>query len=110
MEQSKRLDAHFDYSEGFSIKLLKTLLSHNNDDSNIALSPARLQAVLVLLANWSSPSIQREILQHTCIKDITLDGANWLSSCERLKATPEDRFASKENYIPAIEQNTVVWV
>ena len=109
MEQSKKLDTHFDYSEGLSIKLLKTLLSHNNDDSNIALSPARLQAVLVLLANWASPSIQREILQHICTKDITLEGANWLSSFDRLKATPEDWFASKGNCVPVIEQNTVVW-
>lgn len=46
------LRLHKDYSARFSNYVLKSLIEENGDKKNIALSPSRLQAILVLLANW----------------------------------------------------------
>ena len=53
---------HKEYSARFSNYVLKSLIEENGDKKNIAQSPSRLQAMLVLLANWTTPNISRWIL------------------------------------------------
>lgn len=68
MEKGKSLDKSIevamqlwpDYSTSFSNVVLSTLLLSAEGGKNIVVSPARLQAVLVMLANWASPTIRKE--------------------------------------------------
>ena len=53
---------HKEYSARFSNYVLKSLIEENGDKKNIAQSPSCLQAMLVLLANWTTPNISRWIL------------------------------------------------
>ena len=48
------LEMYRDFSAKFSNRLLYELVDSEGDD-NIAISPSRLQNVLVLVANWASP-------------------------------------------------------
>ena len=52
------LRLHRDCSARFGGHLMRLLMENGGDKENIALSPARLQAVLVLLANWTTPEIR----------------------------------------------------
>lgn len=104
------LSLHPDYSSRFSYHLLRTLIDMTEDDSNIAISPARLQAVMVLLANWASPIIQRGILERVGNDVITQDEANILSSIKLLTITPNDWYKNEEgDFVPTIEQQTILW-
>ena len=58
------LQLYYGCSARFSNYVLKSLIEEIGDKQNIALSPSRLQAVLVLLANWTTPNISRCILTH----------------------------------------------
>lgn len=100
------------YSVSFSNKLLKILLHLEDVDSNIVVSPARLQAVLVLIATWASPAIRRQILNCISSGSITIEQAQTLSSCKLLEIKPDYRFKSTlhEGSYPIIELNTHLWV
>lgn len=71
---------HPDYSARFSNHLLRTLIDLEEKDKNIAISPARLQAMMVMLANWAVPQIQEGILERVGNDVITQEEANALSS------------------------------
>ena len=108
------LRLHKDYSARFSNYVLKLLIEENGDKQNIALSPSRLQAILVLLANWATPNISRWILDQAVSDVIDIKEANLLFNCVNTKPIPH-----KENFrdmdgnpiqmVPTIEQQTTLW-
>lgn len=102
---------HPDYSARFSNHLLRTLIDLEEKDKNIAISPARLQTVMVMLANWAMPHIQEGILERVGNDVITQDEANALSSKKMFELTPADWCKDSEgNVVPTIEQQAIMWV
>ena len=97
-----------DFSAKFSNKLLRQLVGSAKDDRNIAFSPSRLQNVLVLLANWATPKIRKEILDCVGSDVMELEEANILCNKELLHIIPE--WEGYEDRIPIIETNTFLWL
>jgi serine protease inhibitor len=100
-----------DYSTSFSNVALSTLLLNAEDGNNIVVSPARLQAVLVMLANCASPTIRKRILECMGSDIMTLKEANILSSKSLLDAAHSDHFEEdgEEHVSPTIEQQAILW-
>jgi serpin B len=118
MEKGKSLDKSIevamqlwpDYSTSFSNVVLSTLLLSAEGGKNIVVSPARLQAVLVMLANWASPTIRKRILACVGSDIMTLKEANLLSSKNLLEVTPSDYYEDEgEKIFPTIEQRAILW-
>lgn len=108
------LSLHKDYSARFSNYVLKSLIEENGDKHNIALSPSRLQAILVLLANWTTPNISRWILGQTLSDIINIEEANSLFNSDNAKPIPhEETFydidGSHVQMVPIIEQQATLW-
>ena len=96
------------FSAKFSNKILGLMASSAEDDDNIAVSPSRLQALLVLLANWTSPDVRRRILDVIGSDAMEINEANALCSKEQFVTTPQEE--DEHRYIPVIEQNTFLWL
>ena len=102
------------FSRHFGSQALWLLTVSNEEMDNIVLSPARLQTVLALLANWTSPKVLESIFGETMGKAISIDEANRLFDFANIKPLPcetpgrggED---SGNPSIPALEQNTTLW-
>ena len=94
------------FSAKFSNKLLYKLV--DSEGNNIAISPSRLQNVLVLLANWASPQIRKAILEGIGSEVMEMDEANVLCNKEHLHLTSWKE--GEGDYIPTIETNTFLWV
>ncbi len=90
----------------FSTKMLKTLIEIATNDNNIAISPSRLQSILIILANWANPDIRQKILKAMDIESQDINEANKLCDKTMFSITP---WESKE-YIPKIELNTFFWL
>ena len=60
----------------FSEMLMEQLVRNDATNDNIAISPSRIQTVLVLLANWTSPDVQRKILDAVGREFIGIEDAN----------------------------------
>lgn len=108
------LRLHKDYSARFSNYVLKLLIEENGDKQNIALSPSRLQAILVLLANWATPNISRWILDQAVSDVIDIKEANLLFNCVNTKPIPHkencrDMDGNPIQMVPTIEQQTTLW-
>lgn len=95
------------FSVNFSNKLICELVVSEGDD-NIAISPSRLQNVLVLFANWASPQIRKAILGRIGSERMKMDEANALCNKEHLHLVPWEE-GDKES-IPTIETNTFLWI
>ena len=95
------------FSAKFSNKLLYKLVD-SEGNNNIAISPSRLQNVLVLLANWASPQIRKAILEGIGNEVMEMDEANVLCNKEHLHLTSWKK--GEGDYIPTIETNTFLWV
>lgn len=95
------------FSAKFSNKLLYKLVD-SEGNNNIAISPSRLQNVLVLLANWASPQIRKAILEGIGSEVMEMDEANVLCNKEHLHLTSWKK--GEGDYIPTIETNTFLWV
>ena len=95
------------FSAKFSNKLLYKLVD-SEGNNNIAISPSRLQNVLVLLANWASPQIRKAILEGIGSEVMEMDEANVLCNKEHLHLTSWKE--GEGDYIPTIETNTFLWV
>ena len=93
------------FSAQFAVRLM--LKIDEADDKNIVLSPARLQAVLVLLANWAKPNIRKLILETAGNDIITQGEANKLCYQAVKELCPEDDVPSE--WIPQLEQQTILW-
>lgn len=108
------LRLHNDFSTRFNNYVLKSLIEENGDKQNIALSPSRLQAVLVLLANWTTPNNSRWILDQTVSDVIDIKEANLLFNSDNIQPIPhEETFRDMDGnpiqMIPTIEQQTTLW-
>ena len=98
-------------SDAFSEMLMENLVANNDNDDNIAVSPSRLQAVLALLANWSSPDMQHKIVDVACCGRIGIEDANMLfdrknfsiAACCGLNGEVDENS-------PVIELNTILWL
>ena len=109
------LRLHRDCSARFGDHVLRLLMENGDGKENIALSPARLQAVLVLLANWTIPDIRKQILDMAVSEVMTLEEANLLFDFANIKPLPHDDFVLRDSYgnpipmVPAVEQQTTLW-
>ena len=95
------------FSAKFSNKLLYKLVD-SEGNNNIAISPSRLQNVLVLLANWASPQIRKAILEGIGSEVMEMDEANVLCNKENLHLTSWKE--GDGDFIPTIETNTFLWI
>ena len=109
------LSLHRDCSTRFGGHVIRLLMENGGDKENIALSPARLQAVLVLLANWTTPEIRKKILDMAVSEVMSLEEANILFDIANIKPLPHDYFVLRDDYgnpiptVPAVEQQTTLW-
>lgn len=108
------LRLHKDYSVRFSNYVLKSLIEENGDKQNIALSPSRLQTLLVLLANWTTPNISRWILEQVVSDIIDIEEANSLFNSGNTQPVPHDETfrdidGNPIQMVPTIEQQTTLW-
>lgn len=108
------LRLHKDYSTRFSNYVLKSLIEENGDKQNIALSPSRLQAILVLLANWATPNISRWILDQAVSDAIDIKEANVLFNSGNSQPIPHketfrDMDGNPIQMVPTVEQQTTLW-
>ena len=84
------LRLHNDFSTRFNNYVLKSLIEENGDKQNMALSPSRLQAVLLLLANWTTPNNSRWILDQTVSDVIDIKEANLLFNSDNIQPVPHE--------------------
>ena len=109
------LRLHRDCSARFGEHVLRLLIENGDGKENIALSPARLQAVLILLANWTAPKIRKQILEQAVSDVMTLEEANILFDFANIKPLPHDDFVPRDEngnpipLVPAVEQQTTLW-
>lgn len=109
------LRLHRDCSARFGEHVLRLLIENGDGKENIALSPARLQAVLILLANWTAPKIRKQILEQAFSDVMTLEEANILFDFANIKPLPHDDFLPKDEngnpipLVPVVEQQTTLW-
>ena len=107
MNKQEIQEMYRNFSAKFSNKLLYKLVD-SEGNINIAISPSRLQNVLVLLANWASPQIRKAILEGIGSEVMEMDEANVLCNKEHLHLTSWKE--GEGDYIPTIETNTFLWV
>lgn len=109
------LRMHRECSARFGGHVLRLLMENGDGKENIALSPARLQAVLVLLANWTTPEIRKRILDLAVSEVMSLEEANVLFDFSNIKPLPHDDLVLRDDYgnpiptVPAVEQQTTLW-
>ncbi len=109
------LRLHRECSARFGGHVLRLLMENGDGKENIALSPARLQAVLVLLANWTTPEIRKRILDLAVSEVMSQEEANVLFDFSNIKPLPHDDLVLRDDYgnpiptVPAVEQQTTLW-
>lgn len=109
------LKLHGDFSARFCGRVLQLLMENSDSKENIALSTARLQAVLVLIANWTTPEIREQILSMAVGENITLDEANLLFDFANVKPIPDENViiwdddGNPVSLTPTLEQQTTLW-
>ena len=102
-------------SARFGGHVLRLLLEKSNGNYNVAFSPVRLQAVLVLLANLTTSEIRKRILDMAVSEVISIDEANMLFDFANIKPVPYKDYTMKDEYgnsislIPTLEQQTTLW-
>lgn len=100
-----------EYKRTFSLKLMEQLIRNDADDENIAISPSRLQAVLVLIANWASPDMQRKILDNVGMEGIGIEDASRFFRKNNFSiATCYDISGEVNEDNPTIELSTILWL
>ena len=118
MERETRIQELFkqypNFSKRFGSQVLERLTASNNEMDNIVLSPARLQAMLALLANWDSPITLETIFGETMGKTINIDEANRLFDLANIKPLPSGMLGNgdedtRTTSIPTLEQHTTLW-
>lgn len=109
MDYKQVKELYPEFSARFSNYLLRLLNENAEDDRNITVSPSRLQAVLVLLANWSTPTIRKHILELVGSDVIDIKEANSLCSKTILDLVPYEQSYLDEGYVPKIDLQTLLW-
>lgn len=94
---------YWNCSARFGGRVLRLLMENGDGKKNIVVSPTRLQAVLVLLANWTTPEIRKQILDMAVSEVISIDEANRL--CDFTNVKP----SAPVSLIPTLEQQTTLW-
>ena len=89
--------------------LMENLVANNDYDDNISVSPSRLQAVLLMLANWASPDMQRKILD--VVGYDRIEDANGLFNRKNFSiAACCGLNGEVDENNPVIELNTILWL
>lgn len=111
-KRSQAFHKHPEYSKRFSLDILTSLLKSDKRDNNIVVSPARIQAVMVLIAKWADASARDEILTKIGDETLTLDDAIILSSKRLTDLTLVDwaENSSETDILPTIEQQVILWI
>lgn len=99
-----------DFRKAFSVKLMEQLVRNDNSVNNIVISPSRLQAVLALLANWTSPDMQRKILDVVGDEGLGINDVNTLFSKDHFSVTPCFNINGQGNENPRLELSTILWL
>lgn len=100
-----------DMNESFYEKLLTLLVKNADGDDNIAVSASRLQAVLVLLANWASPDMRHKILNVVCSDETEIEKANALFDRRNFAFAPCLGLSGEtDENNPVIEMSTILWL
>ena len=107
MNKHEIQEMYRNFSAKFSNKLLYKLVG-SEGNVNIAISPSRLQNVLVLVANWASNQIRKTILEGIGSEVMEMDEANVLCNKEHLHLTSWKE--GDGDFIPTIETNTFLWI
>ncbi len=98
-------------SIAFCEMLMGHLVANNDNDDNIAVSPSRLQAVLLMLANWAAPDMQQKILNVACCGRIGIEDANKLFDKKKFSIAACCGLNGKvDENNPVIELNTILWL
>lgn len=108
MKRNVIIEKNKDFSVKFSNRLMQLLITNAEQRENIALSPSRLQTILIILANWAQPSIQKQILEVFGIDVMDINEANILFNKERL--TIKSFWEEDDDYAPHIEQTLFLWL
>ncbi len=106
MVKEKNKAINFSYS--FSNRLLKLLVDMSDKEENISISPSRLQAVLVMIANWAEPAIKEKILKVMSEKLLDIKEASRLCGKDLYHISPA--YEEDEDLNPLIELNTFFWL
>lgn len=100
-----------DMNESFYEKLLTLLVKNADGDDNISVSASRLQAVLVLLANWASPDMRHKILNVVCSDETEIEKANALFDRRNFAFAPCLGLSGEtDENNPVIEMSTILWL
>lgn len=108
------MERHVKYgnmNESFYEKLLTLFVKNADGDDNIAVSASRLQAVLVLLANWASPDMRHKILNVVCSDETEIEKANALFDRRNFAFAPCLGLSGEtDENNPVIEMSTILWL
>lgn len=80
------------------------------NDDNIAVSPSRLQAVLVLLSNWASPNMQRKILDVAVGESAGIEDANEFCRKDIFSVATCYNISGEVSESPIVELSTILWL
>lgn len=108
-KQKEVIELYQDFSSSFNNRLLYLLLE-DSDEDNIFVSPTRLQALLVMIANWASPDISKHIIENIGSDIMSIPEANILCGKDMILPMPHKDWAIDENELPKIELQTLLWL
>jgi len=94
----------------FSEMLMEQLIRNDATNDNIAISPSRLQTVLVLLANWTSPDVQRKILDAVGREFIGIEDANEFCRKDNFSVATCYNISGEISEGPIVELSTILWL
>jgi len=99
-----------DFRRSFSEKLMEQIVGNAANDDNIAVSPSRLQAVLVLLSNWASPDMQRKILDVAVGESAGIEDANEFCRKDNFSVATCYNISGEVSESPIVELSTILWL
>ena len=99
-----------DFRRSFSEKLMEQIVGNAANDDNIAVSPSRLQAVLVLLSNWASPNMQRKILDVAVGESAGIEDANEFCRKDNFSVATCYNISGEVSESPIVELSTILWL
>lgn len=99
-----------DFRRSFSEKLMEQIVGNAANDDNIAVSPSRLQAVLVLLSNWASPDMQRKILDVAVGESAGIEDANEFCRKDNFSVATCYNINGEVSESPIVELSTILWL
>ena len=96
-----------DFRRSFSEKLMEQTVGNAANDDNIAVSPSRLQAVLVLLSNWASPD---KILDVAVGESAGIEDANEFCRKDNFSVATCYNISGEVSESPIVELSTILWL